>query len=602
MPNSTDLLELLPAAVYMTDAEGRLTFYNQAAADLWGYRPQIGTAQWCDSWQLYWPDGRPMPHEECPMAIALKEGRPIRGAEAIAERPDGTQIRFAPCPTPLTDASGRITGAINLPVVITEQNRNELEHDKLAAIVTASDDAIISKTIDGCITSWNAAATRLLGYAPDEIIGQSILRIIPPERHHEEKEIIARLQRGEHIHHYETVRLTKDGRRIDLSLSLSPLRDRFGRVVGAAKIARDITERKRAEALQQLLLEELNHRVKNTLAIVQAMANQSLRHARSPDDFVSGFNGRVQALARAHDLLTQTRLQGADVLQLVRDQVLLGGADDSRVACRGPALVLEPQAAVHLALVLHELATNARKYGALSAPEGRLSVEWEVCTDGQRNLEIRWSETGGPQVSAPSHKGFGVTLIERTVQAAGGECSSRYDSQGLTARISFPLPEHAHETAAFAVPHRTDQRGEMWAVNVARALDGKRIIVIEDEALVLMELESSLADAGCEVVGTAGTLDDAKVLSAQAECDAALLDANLAGRRVDELAAMLTRRNIPFAFVTGYGRDGLPETFRDATVLKKPYGLADLIAVVQSLVHQRPGVLPLRKPAPAKSN
>jgi len=229
MPNSTDLLELLPAAVYMTDAEGRLTFYNQAAADLWGYRPQIGTAQWCDSWQLYWPDGRPMPHEECPMAIALKEGRPIRGAEAIAERPDGTQIRFAPYPTPLTDASGRITGAINLLVDITEQNRNELEHDKLAAIVTASDDAIISKTIDGCITSWNAAATRLLGYAPDEIIGQSILRIIPPERHHEEKEIIARLQHGEHIHHYETVRLTKDGRRIDLSLSLSPLRDRFGR-------------------------------------------------------------------------------------------------------------------------------------------------------------------------------------------------------------------------------------------------------------------------------------------------------------------------------------------------------------------------------------
>jgi PAS domain S-box-containing protein len=602
MPKSTDLLELLPAAVYMTDAEGHLTFYNQAAADLWGYRPQIGTARWCGSWRLYWPDGRPMAHHECSMAIALKEGQPVRGKEAIAERPDGTQIRFASCPTPLTDASGRITGAINLLVDITEQNRHELEHDKLAAIVTASDDAIISKTIDGRITSWNAAATRLLGYEPDEIIGESILRIIPPELHYEEKEIIARLRRGEHIHHYETVRVTKDGRRVDLSLSLSPLRDRFGRVVGAAKIARDITERKRAEALQHLLLEELNHRVKNTLAIIQAMANQSLRHARSPGDFVSGFNGRVQALARAHDLLTETGLQGADVLQLVRDQVLLGGADDSRVACRGPALVLDPQAAVHLALVLHELATNARKYGALSAPEGRLSVEWEVCTDGQRNLEIRWSETGGPQVPAPSRKGFGVTLIERTVQAAGGESSSRYDSHGLTARISLPLPEHADETAAFAVPHRTDQRGEMRPVNVARALDGKRIIVIEDEALVLMELESSLADAGCEVVGTAGTLEDAKVLSAQAECDAALLDANLAGRRVDELAAILTRRKIPFAFVTGYGRDGLPETFRDATVLKKPYGLADLIAVVQSLVHQRPGVLPLRKPAPAKSN
>jgi CheY-like chemotaxis protein len=142
----------------------------------------------------------------------------------------------------------------------------------------------------------------------------------------------------------------------------------------------------------------------------------------------------------------------------------------------------------------------------------------------------------------------------------------------------------------------------MRAVNVARTLDGKRIIVIEDEALVLMELESSLADAGCEVVGAAGTLEDARVLSAQAACDAALLDANLGGHRVDELAAILTRRNIPFAFVTGYGRDGLPETFRDATVLNKPYGQADLIAVVQSLVHQRPGVLPLRKPTPAKSN
>ena len=370
MADPTDLLELLPAAVYTTDAQGLITFYNQAAAELWGHRPEIGTAQWCGSWRLYWPDGRPMAHDECPMAVTLREGRPVRGAEAIAERPDGTRVRFASYPTPLTDAAGRVTGAINLLVDITEQSRTELESAKLAAIVTASDDAVISKTIDGRITSWNAAATRLLGYEANEIIGQPILRIIPPELHDEEKDIIARLQRGEYIEHYETVRIAKDGRRVDLSLSLSPLRDKFGRVVGAAKIARDITERKRTEALQQLLLEELNHRVKNTLAIIQAMANQSLRHAKSPSDFVSGFSGRVQALARAHDVLTQTKLQGADVLQLVRDQVLLGGAGDIRVDCRGPAVMLDAQTAVHLALVLHELATNARKYGALSAPWG----------------------------------------------------------------------------------------------------------------------------------------------------------------------------------------------------------------------------------------
>jgi PAS domain S-box-containing protein len=112
MADATDLLELLPAAVYTTDAQGRITFYNQAAAELWGHRPEIGTAQWCGSWRLYWPDGRPMAHDECPMAVTLKEGRPVRGAEAIAERPDGTRIRFAPYPTPLTDAAGRITGAI----------------------------------------------------------------------------------------------------------------------------------------------------------------------------------------------------------------------------------------------------------------------------------------------------------------------------------------------------------------------------------------------------------------------------------------------------------------------------------------------------------
>ena len=596
MTTGTELLKLLPAAVYMTDAEGRLTFYNQAAAELWGYRPDLGTAKWCGSWRLYWADGRPMAHNECPMAVALMEGRPVRGAEAIAERPDGTRVRFAPYPTPLTDADGKVIGAINLLVDITERHHSDLESAKLAAIVTASDDAIVSKTIEGRITSWNPAATRLLGYEASEIIGKPILTIIPPELHHEEKEIIAQLRRGEYIKHYETVRVTKDGRRIDLSLSLSPLRDKFGKVVGAAKIARDITERKRAEALQQLLMEELNHRVKNTLATIQAMANQSLRHASSPGEFVTGFSGRVQALARAHDLLTQAKLQGADVLQLVRDQVLLGGVGDDRVVCSGPAMLLDAQTSVHLALVLHELATNARKHGALSVTSGRLVVEWEVRTNGRRELEMKWSESGGPQVFAPDRRGFGVTLIERTLQAAGGRSSSRYGSQGLTIEITVPLPEHAREPAVVPISPRSDARAAPRPLERAQGLRGRRMIMIEDEALVLMELESSLTDAGCEIVGTAGTLEDARVLCAHAECEAALLDANLGGHSVDELAAILTRRNIPFAFVTGYGRESLPQGFKDAVVLKKPYAQADLIAVAESLVH-RPGVVQIRKRA-----
>src|SRR5262249_38834020 len=143
-------------------------------------------------------------------------------------------------------------------------------------IVASSDDAIISKRLDGTITSWNAGATRIFGYEAEEIIGRPITTIIPPELLSEEKEIIARLRRGERIGHYETVRVAKDGHRIDISLTVSPLRDRLGNVIGASKVARDISERKQAEKLQRLLVDELNHRVKNTLATIQAIASQSL--------------------------------------------------------------------------------------------------------------------------------------------------------------------------------------------------------------------------------------------------------------------------------------------------------------------------------------
>ena len=229
----TQLLEALPVAVYTTDAQGRITYFNEAAADLWGHHPQLGTDQWCGSWRLYWPDGRPLPHDECPMAMTLKQGRPIRGLEANAERPDGTRIRFLPYPTPLRDASGQLVGAINLLVDVTERHQADLESARLAAIVASSDDAIISKTVEGRITSWNAGATRIFGHKAEEMIGQPITRIIPLELHEDEKEILARIKRGEHVDHYETVRVAKDGRTIDISLTVSPLRDKSATVIDA---------------------------------------------------------------------------------------------------------------------------------------------------------------------------------------------------------------------------------------------------------------------------------------------------------------------------------------------------------------------------------
>jgi PAS domain S-box-containing protein len=596
MISGTELLEALPVAVYTTDAAGRITFYNRAAAQFWGHNPELGTSQWCGSWRLYWPDGRPLPHDECPMAIALKEGREVRGVEAIAERPDGTRVRFLPYPTPLRDASGRLIGAINLLMDVSERHDAALESARLAAIVVSSDDAIISKTIEGRITSWNAGATRIFGYEASEMIGESILRIIPPELHGEEAEILARLQRGERIDHFETVRVAKDGRRLDISLTVSPLRDRSGKVVGASKVGRDITDRKRAEKLQQVLTDELSHRVKNTLATVQAIANQSLVRAKSPTDFVSSFTGRLQALAKAHALLTRSSMQGADVMELVNEQVLIGAPNDNRISCSGPLLVLDAQAAMHLALVLHELATNARKHGALSVPYGRLSVTWQMRTNGGCSLLLSWKESNGPKVSAPSAHGFGRALIEQTVRAHGGEASIEYRTDGLTCEIKLPLPEAARSAGGDAAAPKTSGAPSLLAApSERRTLHGKRILLVEDEPLVAMDVESTLTAAGCKVVGPAATLERAQQLIEEADCDAALVDVNLAGQPVDELATLLTRKNRPFAFVTGYGREALPAGFRGAVVLSKPFGADQLLATVEVLLYQPASVVQLRQ-------
>src|SRR5690606_28998472 len=292
---------------------------------------------------------------------------------------------------------------------------------RLAAIVANSDDVILSKTLEGIITSWNGGAERIFGYTAEEMIGQHISKIIPPELMDEEKEIIARLTRGERIEHFETIRVAKDGRRIHISLTVSPLRDSTGRIVGASKVARDISDRKRAEETQRLLIDELNHRIKNTLATVQAIATQTLRRAASPADFVNSFNGRIKALARAHGLLTGSSFQGAQLSDLVREQLLLGNEEDQRISWNGAALALEAQSALHLALVLHELGTNARKHGALSVASGRVSVTWQVQSNNGRSLQLVWRESGGPPVSAPTTQGFGSTLIENSLRAYNGD-------------------------------------------------------------------------------------------------------------------------------------------------------------------------------------
>ena len=275
-----EMIDALPAAIYTTDADGKLTHFNEAAISLSGRVPKLGTDEWCVTWKLFNPDGTPLPHDQCPMAVALKEGRSIRGAEAIGERPDGSRFWFAPYPTPIRDATGNVIGGINMLVDITERKEAEAVRHLLASIVDSSEDAIISKNLNGVITSWNKGAEQLFGYTADEAVGKTVISLlIPADRQEEELEILARLQHGERIEHFETVRRCKDGTLIDVSLTVSPVKRSDGTITGASKIARDITQRKAAERA----IESLNERLKHDLVAMTRVQQLSTRLIEGQD-------------------------------------------------------------------------------------------------------------------------------------------------------------------------------------------------------------------------------------------------------------------------------------------------------------------------------
>jgi two-component system, chemotaxis family, CheB/CheR fusion protein len=408
-----DLVNALPAAIYLTDAAGRIIFCNETAVILWGCRPELGKSEFCGSWKLYWPDGTPLPHDQCPMALALKEKRPIRGMEAIAERPDGTRVHFIPYPTPLFDASDNLIGAVNMLVDITERKRAEEVAQRLASIVESSDDAILSKNLDGIITSWNQGAERLFGYSSDEMVGKSVTLLIPADRQDEEPKILGRIRRGERMEHYETVRLRKDGSLIDISLSVSPIRDAGGKIIGASKIARDITERKQAQARQEMLTRELHHRTKNLFAVVQSVVSRSFTGKRTVKDAETAVKNRLRSLAQTHALLVEKNWSGADLAAVVRTEM---SPYPDRVTIDGPTMMLSSQAAQNFALAVHELATNAAKYGALSNQTGWVHISWSVLqANGESQFSFRWQEQNGPPVEPPTIKGFGAVVLEQVM-------------------------------------------------------------------------------------------------------------------------------------------------------------------------------------------
>ena len=318
---------------------------------------------------------------------------------------------------------------------ISDRKTIEEAAQRLASIVESSDDAIISKDLKGVIKAWNTAAERLFGYLAEETVGKSVTILIPPDRENEEPAILERLGRGERIDHYETVRRRKDGTLIDVSLTVSPVKDSRGKIIGASKIVRDITERKRKETQIALLTREVDHRSKNLLALVQATIH--LSNGDTPEAIKASIAGRVQALSNAHSLLVRSRWEGAALDRLVREELapyLKDGDSQARVC--GPKIMLEPEAAQSIAVALHELTTNAVKYGALSVPSGNVKVKWQSASN---RLAICWIETAGPPVKAPSRQGFGTRVIEQMIRLQlKGEVRFDWRRGGLICEINIP--------------------------------------------------------------------------------------------------------------------------------------------------------------------
>jgi PAS domain S-box-containing protein len=316
-----------------------------------------------------------------------------------------------------------------------------------AAIIESSEDAILSKDLDGVITSWNHSAERLFGYAPEEVVRRPVTILIPGDRENEEPMILERIRRGERIEHYETVRRRKDGTLVDISLTVSPIRDPAGKIIGASKIARDITERRRAHERRQLLLGEMNHRIKNLFALAISVVSLSARSATTVEELTASSRERLLALARAHDLtLSRDSINAPHVEMpttlhsliqaIVAPYESIRDADAKRFEIVGPDIAISGAAVSSLALLLNEFSTNSAKYGALSSPEGQIRID---CAEEGAAFVLTWTERNGPAITSPEEsEGFGSILTRAAAAQLGGEMSKTWKPEGLVIRLSAP--------------------------------------------------------------------------------------------------------------------------------------------------------------------
>jgi PAS domain S-box-containing protein len=619
------LVAQLPIAVCVCEApSGLVRIYNRLAAELWGREPTHGTEKYCGALRLFRVDGTHLPHSETPMAEVLLFGGQRRD-DVVIERPDGSRITIRVNVTALRDTQGHLIGAVNVFQDITERKLIEDDAARLAAIVVSAEDAIISKTLDGYITSWNRAAEAMFGHSEPEVIGKSITIIIPPDRLHEEEVILGRLRRGEAIKHFETERLTKDGRRIQISLSVSPIRDRYGRIIGASKVARNITERKLYEREREMLLaserraraeaQEANrtkdeflavlaHELRNPVGvIVNALA--VLDQSKELDPQV----GRARNLMRRQtvhlgrlldDLLDMARI-GRGHIELEREfvdlRVILEQAAESerhRIDNKRqqltllledkPVIILGDQLRLHQ--VVGNLLNNASKY---TAPGGSIAVS--LTTDQEKAIvSILDNGAGIPpdrlesifglftQVNPTlAHTegglGIGLTLVKRLVEMHNGHVEARSNGLGQGSEFVVRLP----------LAHGAVQPSVRPAAPLQ--LPARRILVIEDNRDGREMLGLLLRMSGYEVLEAASGNEGMR-LAQQYSPAIVLVDIGLPDIDGYEIARRLRQivgSAVRLVALTGYGQPQDRTRSREAGFdahLVKPVDLSKLAEAV----------------------
>jgi two-component sensor histidine kinase/CheY-like chemotaxis protein len=353
--------------------------------------------------------------------------------------------------------------------------------------------------------------------------------------------------------------------------------DACGQVVRVSGVLIDVTDRKEAEDRQLLLAREVDHRARNALAVIQSIIR--LTRAERIDDYVAAIEGRIRALARAHTLLSDSHWSGADLATLVADELAPYRAG-GRIQCKGPDVSLQPATAQGLALALHELATNAVKHGALSSPNGKVYLDWDLKPDA---LVLTWAEAGGPRIAPPPARNFGLKVVAASIeQQLGGNASFDWDREGLRCLFSIPRKELAKSHAIQALRNGAGANGAAAneAASNGAVLNGAapalrnrgrpRVLLVEDEALVAMMIQETLIEFGFDVLGPVGTASEALAAARERCIDAAVLDINLGDDLVYTVAEILARRGVPFVFVTGYDADSIDARFSGIPVLQKP--------------------------------